>query len=44
MMMGIWFTLLVPFVLLMMVIGNRRRNKEEDEEVGSGTYHGNEEV
>ena len=39
MMMGIWFILLVPFVIFMMVIGNQRRNEEEDEEVGSGTYH-----
>ena len=42
-MMGLWFILLVPFVILMVVVGNRRRNEEEDEEVGSGTYHGEEE-
>ena len=28
----------------MMVIGNRRRNEENDEEVGSGTYRGEQEV
>ena len=39
MMMGLWFILLVPFVILMMVIGDWRRNEGEDEEVGSGTYH-----
>ena len=43
MMMGLWFILLVPFVILMVVVGNRRRNEEEDEEVGSGTYHGEDE-
>ena len=44
MMMGLWFILLVPFVILMTVIGNQRKNEGEDEEVGSGTYHGEEEV
>ena len=39
MMMGLWFILLVPFVILMVVVGNWRRNEEEDEEVGSGTYN-----
>ena len=43
MMMGLWFILFVPFSILMMVVGNRRRNAGEDEEVGCGTYHGQEE-
>ena len=37
---GIWFILLVPFLILMVVIGNRRRNDGEDEEVGSVRYRG----
>lgn len=41
--MGIWFILLVPFLILMMVLGNRRRYEGEDEEVGSGTFVGEEE-
>ena len=40
---GLWFILLVPFVVLMVVVGNRRRNDGEDEEVGSRRYHGEEE-
>ena len=43
MMMGLWFILLVNFVILMMVIGYWRRNEGEAEEVGSGTYHAEEE-
>ena len=40
---GLWFILLVPFVILMVVVENRRRNEEDDEEVRNGTYHGEEE-
>ena len=43
-MMGMWFILLVLFLNMMAVLGNRRTNDEEDEEVGSGTYHGDDEV
>ena len=43
-MMGMWFLFLVPFLLMMMVVGSRFGGvNDEDEEIGSGTYHGEEE-
>ena len=40
-MMGMW---LVPILLMMVVVGSRfGGGNDEDEEIGSGTYHGEEE-
>jgi hypothetical protein len=40
-MMGMWFTLLVPFFVMMVLLGNRTTNDEK--EVGNGTYPRDEE-
>ena len=44
MVMAIWLIILIPFLVLMVVRGKRRASDDEeyDEEVGSGTYLGEE--
>jgi hypothetical protein len=42
-MLDMWFILLVPFLIMMAALGNWNTNDEEELEVGSGTYHGEDE-
>jgi hypothetical protein len=39
--MDMWLIFLVPLLIMMVVFGNR--NTSDEEEVGSGTYHAEEE-